>query len=1093
MADRYSMLSNGFMHQAQMNQQHVNQGQDGLGAFNEQAPMWSQMQQIQNQFRPQSTGLDGNHVSPQVAEMMRNQQLARQAAASQQQHFPSFLDQQNNSFQNMPPSLNGRFQQPNNPDANRQLELLGIAHNQQQTQNGPVNFANRMHQQAALNGQRMGQPDSFLGPPAGNPMRQPSPSGQPQPPVPVVPGPQSQPAQVTRASYVALQERAHNLKSIISNQEAQLMQLTSQRTRIGDASFMDKVRTVSADLKNRKEHYARLVNFIGQIQSHMQHGGGQNMPMGAQMPVPAGGSWMQGNQPTGQPQFNQNQGPQPPQTNPATATPNNMPPNFARPGPSQPHPMQPTPPFPPNTGAQSSFALPPLDKLRFDNVFKSWCAQRNIQLNPRILTIDARSIDLHDLHTQVILEGGAQAVAQKDLWAVVGGRMGFVQFSGSDSEPAKSGPGVAQQLAHAYKEYLAAFDNVYLSTVMESRRKNQANLQHPMARAPTDPAQMQLVMQYANLPTSELRRRGMPEQVIQFVENHRATILQNRMDQAKFHEMLAPQQQQPGGGPPPNNNLALAGGAQPMRPPPNQLQPTRLMDASGQPPQRPTRESMQAAMVQLAKLKSEYGPERMLQNVPPIELPPDQRMEYNTVLEQLHRACMDLDHKLPMILAVLKNESVVRRYVIIVQTAIQQRAMITSGSTRFLVTLETLRNMLLQVQTITENFATILSTLMNKQQVPGGGPNGPLPITAPGPGPGPRPPMPGPMGPQMGGPQPPMPPQPMPPQPPVARPPINLQPPPKRRGTGAAPSPAPTTPAALTPTPPPVASASTPVHNAPTPRDMASPKSPKTKGAAKPKPAARRRQSVAKQTAAPAPPADPMTVPSPAGSKRAREEDPSPSLQSSIPSQTVANEPSPPKRLKMEWDGPPSEAVAARAEQVENVKTEEDSAVFLEQMTELFKMANDGQDRLTSDFSDTLDSILKGFGTSTDESTLPTLGLGESSLSDVVPPSNDDFVEFFDFSSFGAGEEDDTAPTPDLISSSANPSTNPSPESNAEIDAAHQAPALLNETKPEELDPLRLGAWKEVDGGESAYFNSGQWKWDSAMQHLEQPWAIYTS
>lgn len=86
-------------------------------------------------------------------------------------------------------------------------------------------------------------------------------------------------------------------------------------------------------------------------------------------------------------------------------------------------------------------------------------------------------------------------VAQKDLWAVVGGRMGFVQFPASDSEPAKSGPGVAQQLAHAYKEYLAAFDNVYLSTVMESRRKNQANLQHSMARAPTDPTQMQLVMQ----------------------------------------------------------------------------------------------------------------------------------------------------------------------------------------------------------------------------------------------------------------------------------------------------------------------------------------------------------------------------------------------------------------------------------------------------------------------------------------------------------------------------------------------------------------------------------------------------------------------
>lgn len=41
-------------------------------------------------------------------------------------------------------------------------------------------------------------------------------------------------------------------------------------------------------------------------------------------------------------------------------------------------------------------------------------------------------------------------------------------------------------------------------------------------------------------------------------------------------------------------------------------------------------------------------------------------MEYNTVLEQLHRACTDLDTKLPMLFAVLKKEDVIRRLVIIV-------------------------------------------------------------------------------------------------------------------------------------------------------------------------------------------------------------------------------------------------------------------------------------------------------------------------------------------------------------------------------------------------------------------------------------------
>lgn len=62
----------------------------------------------------------------------------------------------------------------------------------------------------------------------------------------------------------------------------------------------------------------------------------------------------------------------------------------------------------------------------------------------------------------------------------------------------------------------------------------------------------------------------------------------------------------------------------------------------------------------------------MLQDVPPIDVPAEQRMEYNNVLEQLHRACTDLDHKLPMLFAVLKKEDVVRRLVIIVSLSVQK-------------------------------------------------------------------------------------------------------------------------------------------------------------------------------------------------------------------------------------------------------------------------------------------------------------------------------------------------------------------------------------------------------------------------------------
>ncbi|KAJ7864230.1 hypothetical protein B0H14DRAFT_444077 [Mycena olivaceomarginata] len=321
---------------------------------------------------------------------------------------------------------------------------------------------------------------------------------------------------------------------------------------------------------------------------------------------------------------------------------------------------------------------------------------------------------------------------------------------------------------------------------------------------------------------------------------------------------------------------------------------------------RPIREHLQAAMAHITKLKSDYCSERMLANAPAIDVPAEQRMEYNTVLEKLHRACIDLDHKLPMLFVVLKKEEVVRRLVIIVQTAIQQRAMISSCSTRFLVTLETLRTMLQQVQHMNESFATILAGLVGKGPMPPGGPMGGMP---------PRPslnhPLPPPQINQLNQP-PPIPPQPtnsLPPQQQLPnRPGISLQRPlnrVKRPGTASSPN-------APSPTPPPVASESTAVNNAPTPRDMSSPHAPKCpKGKPKPKPPQKRKPSIEAAAAPPLPPPEPATAPSPAGSnKRAREDEATPpqhnmqrSTSSNAPGSSAANESSPSKRQKTEWDG----------------------------------------------------------------------------------------------------------------------------------------------------------------------------------------------
>ena len=216
----------------------------------------------------------------------------------------------------------------------------------------------------------------------------------------------------------------------------------------------------------------------------------------------------------------------------------------------------------------------------------------------------------------------------------------------------------------------------------------------------------------------------------------------------------------------------------------------------------------------------------------------------------------------------------------------------------------------------------------------------------------------------------------------------------------------------------------------------------------------------------------------------------------------AANEPSPPKRVKTEWDAPPSDALKMKTEAVENIKTEEDACVFLEQMTELIKKAADGegQESFSSELSETFEMILKGYGPTPDSlDGGSSLSLRPGELGDLREPSPPpgplaDFEEFFDFS--GTIDDDDSlskAETPELVSSS---STNPSPESNCEPDAIHHmlTSSSTTETKTEELpDLLRLGPWKEIDGGEAAYYQTSEWKWDSPMPSMEQPWAIFSS
>ena len=124
------------------------------------------------------------------------------------------------------------------------------------------------------------------------------------------------------------------------------------------------------------------------------------------------------------------------------------------------------------------------------------------------------------------------------MWNIIGARMGFVQFHRTENEPAKSGPGVAQQLAHIYKEYLSQFDGFYVSQQRMKMQQANANFQAQVAAFNCSPQQMQAVIALSHMSVQELHAQNIPEKMIQFVENHRASLQRAHQDQNNYHRTL---------------------------------------------------------------------------------------------------------------------------------------------------------------------------------------------------------------------------------------------------------------------------------------------------------------------------------------------------------------------------------------------------------------------------------------------------------------------------------------------------------------------------------------------------------------------------
>lgn len=212
----------------------------------------------------------------------------------------------------------------------------------------------------------------------------------------------------------------------------------------------------------------------------------------------------------------------------------------------------------------------------------------------------------------------------------------------------------------------------------------------------------------------------------------------------------------------------------------------------------------------------------------------------------------------------------------------------------------------------------------------------------------------------------------------------------------------------------------------------------------------------------------------------------------------MQNAPSP-KRVKtvIDLEDSPSAPLVKRNEEAEKIKTDEEATKFFEN---LIKEASgvEPQASMASDISDTLGQIFKSYTSGSDFA--PSGEMAESSaMGERRAPSpsptgtlaiSDEFGAYFDFSSFAEDDSGSKAPTPDLTTAS---STNPSPESNFDPAGTPFAIDLTGSDDSVGGDLRRLGMWKEIDGGEGAFYQQDNWKWDTPMPAADQPWAIFQS
>ena len=261
-----------------------------------------------------------------MADFLRSQNLARVQGQQQQQfglsssqmnasgQHPGFHDQQGSqqSQSQVPASFgsntgianptqlqanfnnrNAMLQAFNQGPMSRQLELMGLAQNQQHPnpQVNSANYAARMaqqQQQGGMNSQnQQGQPTLFS-----SPAMQTSDTNRSSPPhsssqtsgsmpnqqVSMQTNGQGMPPGRRPMTLVELRDRASQIQAFIAKQEAAAMNLNHNRASLEQAAFLTQMQVLANDVRSKKELLSKILQAMHQLAPQGSSGGGNGPP-----------------------------------------------------------------------------------------------------------------------------------------------------------------------------------------------------------------------------------------------------------------------------------------------------------------------------------------------------------------------------------------------------------------------------------------------------------------------------------------------------------------------------------------------------------------------------------------------------------------------------------------------------------------------------------------------------------------------------------------------------------------------------------------------------------------------------------------------